>query len=124
MGTFNDSTVVSFKTSNDKAYKTLTMHITNPEFPGGGILQVLDGQDKILNEINVLWSDTTTIAFKNLRQGSYRVRLIYDVNSNGRWDTGSYAEKRQPEKVVYFPQSIEIKPDFDYELDWEIIKNN
>lgn len=122
MGTYIDSTVISFKTSNDKMYKTLTMNIKNPEFKGGAILQILDIKDAILEEKKIVWADSNVVLFKNLRQGSYRVRLIYDTNNNGKWDTGKYADKRQPEKVVYFPQSIDIKPAFDYVMEWDIKK--
>ncbi len=123
LGTYMDSTVIVFKTSNDKAYKTLTLNISNPEInTGAGILQIINDKDVILEEKMITWIDTNTVEFKNLRQGSYRIRLIYDANNNGKWDTGNYKEKRQPEKVVFFPQAIDIKPNFDYILDWDIMK--
>jgi hypothetical protein len=123
LGTYMDSTVISFKTSNEKAYKVLSLNITNPEIKtGGAILQILDSKDLVLEEKKINWADTNVVEFKNLRQGGYRIRLIYDENSNGVWDTGNYAEKRQPEKVVFFPQPIDIKPNFDYVLDWDIMK--
>lgn len=30
-------------------------------------------------------------------------------NGNGVWDTGNYAEKRQPEMVYYYPMLLELK---------------
>ena len=122
LGTYMDSTVIAFKTSNDKAYKTLTMNIKNPEFKGGSILQIVGIKDEILDEKKINWADSNVVVFKNLRQGSYRVRLIYDTNNNGKWDSGKYADKRQPEKVVFFPQNIDIKPAFDFLMDWNIMK--
>jgi hypothetical protein len=124
LGTFVDSTSFAFKTSNDKAYKTLSLDIKNPEQSGGGILQILNDKDLILDEKKISWGDSNLVEFKNLRQGAYRIRLIYDANNNGRWDPGNYEEKRQPEKVVYFPQTIDIKPNFDYVLEWDIMKKN
>lgn len=122
LGTYMDSTVIGFKTSNDKVYKTLTMNIKNPEFKGGAVLELIDATDKVLEEKKIVWADSNQVVFKNLRQGSYRIRLIYDANNNGKWDTGSYANKRQPEKVVYFPYNIDIKPAFDFVMDWDIMK--
>lgn len=122
LGSYIDSTIIQFKTSNEKAYKNLQLSIKNPEFGGQGIIQLLDVKDQVIQTEKVDWSQNSNAIFNYLRQGSYRIRLIYDVNMNGVWDTGNYNNKVLPEKVVYFPQSIEIKPNFDYELEWDILK--
>jgi uncharacterized protein (DUF2141 family) len=122
-GNYIDSTTIVFKTSNEKTYKILTMNIRDPEIKtGGAIIQIIDALDNVLDEQKFTWADSNQVLFKNLRQGSYRVRLIYDVNNNGKWDTGNYADKKQPEKVVFFPYPIDIKPNFDYELEWRIMQ--
>jgi hypothetical protein len=41
------------------------------------------------------------------------VKIIYDINSNGVWDTGNYLKHRQPEKVVRINKVFEIRPFFD-----------
>lgn len=120
LGVFIDSTIISFKTSNEKAYKTLTLNIKNPEIAGAAILQIINDKDLVLEEKKISTLDSNAVEFKNLRQGSYRIKLIYDANNNGKWDTGNYKEKKQPEKVVFFPQNIDIKPNFDYVLEWDI----
>jgi hypothetical protein len=120
LGVFIDSTIISFKTSNEKAYKTLTLNIKNPEIAGAAILQIINYKDLVLEEKKISTLDSNAVEFKNLRQGSYRIKLIYDANNNGKWDTGNYKEKKQPEKVVFFPQNIDIKPNFDYVLEWDI----
>lgn len=122
LGSYIDSTIIQFKTSNEKAYKTFTLQIKNPELPGDGILQLMDAKDQVIQTITLNWSKIEPAVFNYLRQGSYRLRLIYDVNMNGEWDTGNYSQKILPEKVVYFPQNIDIKPNFDYELEWDIMK--
>ena len=126
MGSYIDSTVVSFKTTNDKAYKVVTLKVANPEFnQGNGIYQLLNDKDEVLQQRSAPWnSDTTQVLFTNIRQGFYRVKLIYDTNANGKWDTGNYSEKKQPEKVSFFPTTIDIKPNFDYVLEWDIMKKD
>jgi hypothetical protein len=125
LGNTIDSTHFAFKTSNDKTYKTVTLNVKNPEYTGGGaIFQLLNDKDLLLDEKKIAWSDSNVVEFRNLRQGAYRIRLIYDSNNNGKWDPGNYEEKRQPEKVVYFPQNIDIKPTFDYFLEWDIMKKD
>ncbi len=59
----------------------------------------------------------TDMNFDRLEPGGYRVRLIHDANGNGRWDTGDYTRKRQPEQVQYHPAEITIRANWDLEVD-------
>ena len=56
---------------------------------------------------------STNINFNNIRPGKYRLRLIYDSNENRVWDTGSFLERRQPETVVYFQATLEVRANWD-----------
>ena len=38
---------------------------------------------------------------------------IYDNNKNGVWDEGNFLEDRQPEDVIYFPTSIDVRANWD-----------
>ena len=51
--------------------------------------------------------------FEYIKPASYRVRVIYDENENGKWDTGSFLNKTQPERVFYYPGEIEIRANWD-----------
>jgi hypothetical protein len=50
---------------------------------------------------------------KLFKPGEYELRILYDNNQNGKWDPGSFKEKRQPEKVKNFIKKIVIRPDRD-----------
>lgn len=52
--------------------------------------------------------------------GTYYIRLVKDRNGNGKFDTGNYAEKRQPEEVFYYPTSIDLKANWDVEQTWDV----
>ena len=45
----------------------------------------------------------------------YMIRVTYDENGNGKWDTGNYLQKIQPEKVKLFTKEIDILA--NWELD-------
>lgn len=60
------------------------------------------------------------VAFYYVRPGSYYLRLFLDENKNGKWDTGEYAERRQPEATFYYPKSIEVKAGWDVERTFTI----
>ncbi len=57
--------------------------------------------------------DARELPFLNLIPAQYKMRVIYDTNENGVWDTGNYLLKNQPEKVIYFPREINVRANWD-----------
>jgi hypothetical protein len=53
------------------------------------------------------------VEFPYLTPGNYRVRIIFDANQNGKWDTGSFLENIQPEQVIYYPGAIEMRANWE-----------
>ena len=52
------------------------------------------------------------------RPGEYDLRLLFDENKNGVWDTGEFfGEHRQPEKVLPISRKITVKANWDNEVD-------
>jgi len=39
-----------------------------------------------------------------------------DANNNGKWDTGNYWKKLQPERVISRKQRLQIRANWDNEL--------
>lgn len=52
--------------------------------------------------------------FEYLLPGNYKIKVIQDLNKNGQWDNGALL-KQQPEKVYYYPESINLKAYWDLE---------
>jgi len=50
--------------------------------------------------------------------------LIIDANENGKWDTGDYLKNKQPERVIYFDEKIEIRANWDHEFQWNLNMSN
>jgi hypothetical protein len=50
-----------------------------------------------------------------LEPSKYLVRLIIDSNQNKEWDTGSYLRKEQPERVIYYPQVLDVRANWELE---------
>jgi hypothetical protein len=48
------------------------------------------------------------------------IKVKLDENGNGIWDTGNYKEKRQAEKVYYYPYDIELRAFWDVEEVWNV----
>lgn len=76
-------------------------------------------QETVIRELFTS-AEKRSVTFEKMEPGSYRLRMIEDVNENKKWDTGSYPEKRQPEKVFYLIQPLELKPGWDSEVLWKM----
>jgi len=79
---------------------------------------LLDNSEKPVAEKRV--ENEGTAVFPFLEKGKYRIRIIYDINGDGRWSTGDYDLKIQPEPVSYYPDEIEVKTDWRIEQDWDV----
>lgn len=84
------------------------------------ILQ-LTGADgkKVINEIRN--ARTGKYSFNYVPEGEYNVRIVEDVNGNGRWDSGNLIESRQPERVEIYrnerdEEVITTKMNWDVEI--------
>jgi uncharacterized protein (DUF2141 family) len=60
--------------------------------------------------------------YEKLVPGAYKVRIVRDANFNKQWDTGSYNQSRQPERVYMHPTPIDLKPNWEIEVEIEMEK--
>lgn len=79
------------------------------EFPV--IVQVTNEKGEVIAEKYSTGSNE--IKFNLLKPGKYLLRLIYDTNENRIWDTGSFLNRRQPERIIYYPEPITLRANWD-----------
>jgi hypothetical protein len=96
-------------------YGTIYFNVPGAITPA--FVELLDEKDNVLRKTEVIDEKAD---FPFLKPGKYSARLIEDTNGNGIWDTGNYEERRQPEKVYYYNQILELKVMFELEQDWNI----
>ena len=48
--------------------------------------------------------------------------FINDFNENGKWDTGEYLKKLQPEPVELLPVTIEVRSNWDHDVSMNLEK--
>ncbi|GGD21075.1 Ig-like domain-containing protein [Flavobacterium orientale] len=108
----NDSLAFKFSTRSQSDYGNLTLKINGVKsYPI--IIQLTDNKGKTLAQSYAVNADAVT--FESLQPNQFTVRIIYDDNKNGIWDTGSYLEKRQTEEVFYYSTPIEVRSNWDVE---------
>lgn len=98
---------VSTKKSSDFGFARFTL--VNAKYPL--IIQLTDNKGDVKTERYV--TDAVPVDFLNLPAATYYIRVIHDTNGNGKYDTGNYLKKIQPERVSHFDE-IEIRADWGY----------
>ena len=111
LGNVNDTLSYSFRTKKVTDYGNLYLTLQNVNrYPV--IVQLLKAEKNELVE-EVYAEAAQEYVFKNLAPAKYKVRVIYDDNKNGVWDTGSFLLNTQPEKVVYYPTELDVRANWD-----------
>ena len=116
-GNINDTICQEFKTQSLDYYSSVLLNISGTPC-AHSIVQLIDGKENVLREFTIDGDTKLTIDY--LAPGKYGFKLICDENQNGRWDTGNFSERRQPERVFYFNQEVETKSGWDIEYTWRI----
>ena len=114
----NDTIKIEFKTREKKEYGTLKLKYVFTEKSGNYIVQLMDEKENIVREKSINGSET--VVFDYLKPSQYKLKIIYDENKNGKWDTGNYLKKLQPEKVIYYTGTIKVKSNWEQELEWKV----
>ena len=96
------------KTAED--YSTLLILL--PNYDPRIRLQLLSEKDQPVRELPAREEGTK---FEYLTPKTYYLRLYFDLNGDGRWTTGDWITKRQPEPVYYFPAKLTLRANWDFE---------
>ena len=109
-GITNNTFKTEYHLRPKEEYASLTIHLAH--FSPLARIQILDEKDKVLREEPAQPEGTT---FHYLEAKSFYVRLYIDLDGNGKWTTGDWATKRQPEPVYYFPKKLSLRANWDFE---------
>jgi hypothetical protein len=119
-GENSDSIKINFSVKDTEEYSKLTLKLNN--YSGARIIQLLDKTENLVSQ--TLINKEEKLVFPLLEAGYYRLRVIYDLNGDGKWTTGDFDSKRQPEPVSYYPGEIEIKTGWELDQDWDMGEMN
>ncbi|MEI6885812.1 MAG: Ig-like domain-containing protein [Bacteroidota bacterium] len=115
-GLANDTIKYNFKTRLAREFGNLILEVDLSKRPGDYIIQLLNERDAVIGETKI--NKNTTVRFEYLNPGKFKVKAVYDRNKNGKWDTGNFRKKIQPEEVFFFQKIIEIRANWDVEEKW------
>ena len=109
-GAVNDTLNIQFSTKQPSDYGSVYFTLQNVKsYPI--MVELLDSKGEIVESIYA--KEAQEFPFINLTPAKYKMRVIYDTNSNGKWDTGDYLKKLQPETVIYYPKELNVRANWD-----------
>ncbi|NNK40283.1 MAG: hypothetical protein HKP45_06490 [Winogradskyella sp.] len=116
-GTTNDTLIYSINTRLKSNYGNIRINLQNATLPV--IVQLVDDRNEV--KYQRIATTSPVVDFNDLQPRTYYLRAIYDVNDNGKYDTGSYLLKQQPERVSYLAEPIEVRANFDFIIDFRLL---
>lgn len=113
-GTVNNPIKNSLKVKTEDEYSTLFLNLHELDSPA--YIELLSN-DKVVKQVKVA---NNRAEFFFVNPGSYYLRLVKDTNEDGKWTTGDYTKGIQPEEVLYYPQALELKKQWELTQDWNL----
>ncbi|MBK7871077.1 MAG: hypothetical protein IPJ74_10500 [Saprospiraceae bacterium] len=98
-GLQSDTIKAVYRAELRKTFGNLNLKIEGFQADTNYVVQLLQGET-LVDELQVSGVETFEKAYKGLRPGDYSVKIIVDLNANGRWDSGNYNMKIQPEVII------------------------
>jgi hypothetical protein len=113
-GQYNKKSKTSWLAKGIKDYSSLNLSFVHPGDNEQYIIQLTnETETKIFREFILTGSATYNIEY--IVPGKYIIKIIRDINKNGKWDNGDYQLKRQPEKVFFYNEVLTLRAYWDLE---------
>ncbi len=118
LGNTNDTINYTFRTKKLADYGKVFVTLTNvKEYPV--IVQLTNDKLEVITE--KISRKDEIITFDHLNPAKYNLRVIFDTNNNGVWDTGSFLNHKQPERVSYYPSIIDVRANWELKQNFTLI---
>ena len=105
----NDSLYYKLSTKTYNDYGNLSLNLINAQPPM--IIELTNQNGEVKYDSYI--TKKSLIEFKNIDPAKYYIRIIFDDNKNKKYDSGNFLNKTQPEKVIYFPEEIDVRAGWD-----------
>lgn len=112
---WNDTLETTFVASGKDGYGTISVNVkTTPETKV--LVEVISASNVLIERKATAQSGV--VQFEKLEPGTYSVDVVLDLNENGKWDSGRYLEKLQPEPISRIKSGVEVRANWDFEIEW------
>lgn len=117
LGQINDSLVFVINVDKESDYGNFFINVEDTAIQNAYFILILE--DLSGKEIVKKYSgNKEKLGFINLKEGSYKLKIIIDKNNNHKWDYGDYKNQILPEEIYYFGKVINVRKNWDIEEIW------
>ena len=106
---YNKTDTLSFTTKKESEYGSLILNTNNFDSSLHPMIFVKLSSELIFKKYLVPNKDK----IKLIAPGEYSIEILFDTDLNGKWTTGDYWKRRQPEKVIPRNEKMTIKPNIE-----------
>lgn len=114
----NDSLNYKLMTPKQNTFGNVRIRLINATYPV--IVQLTNEKWEVKYEQYSTKQDV--LDFLNVTPGTYGIRIIYDTNGNGKYDSGNYLKNIQPENSSFFNMKDAVRADWSEEVTVELLK--
>jgi hypothetical protein len=120
----NDTIKCSYTGSDPDKFAIVNINVKSSNTKARYIMQITNAQGKVQREIRNVTSGKYVLDY--ITAGDIMLRVVEDMNGNGKWDTGDMVLMRQPERTEIYKneEGLEIITtkenwEFDLEVDMD-----
>lgn len=110
-----------FSAREEDFYGTVSLNLTGIEMPVVVQLLTNSADEKVVVQKTI--NQDGKVLFDYLKPDKYKIKMIYDRNGNGKWDTGSFQDKVQPEMVTYINNVLKVRSNWEIEMPYDLKPN-
>ena len=109
-GTTNAAFNLKYKKATDADFGAIIIKVSPPT-QGQVLVQLLNSRGTVVDQQTV--DHPSTVAFRQLTPGKYKLQAIIDADGNGRWSTGNLRRHALPESIVTYKDELEVRAGWD-----------
>ena len=116
----NDSITLRFEVQEESMFGNIYITVNVPDNVPQVIVELLSGNDKVVDKQII--TKTQELSYEFLDPGKYKLKAILDLDANGVWSPGNFNKRLQPEKIVFYNGTLEVRANWDIDIDepWNI----
>lgn len=123
-GRGTDSISLNFKVLPKNKLANINLEISTLDSLSNYLILIKRG-DRIIKQFTHIGSSSFSKIITNVLPDAYKIEIIQDINKNGIWDSASYWNKTQAEKIKIFEtEKIKENRDTDVIIEWSDVSND
>ena len=119
-GVTNDTIKLNFSIPEESAFGNIFLTVEVPDNVPQVIIELTTENGKTVDKQII--TSTQDLSFEYLDPGKYKLKATLDLDANGVWSPGNFGKKLQPEKIIFYDNTLEVRANWDIDLDepWKI----